>query len=225
MAGLTYSLSFVVAATALLAAGPSTALAQSPAGQRQEPPRPAAPAAAAEDAAREPTNTWLKNLSLFDNRPTKPRPVMESWLRGVEMKCIGCGGSETTAVRPESTNATAPWVLQGKWRRPTPLGAVAMGFVGVRNYALPLSTAIPLGGDVDPGALGSSRGSVFFTPVSQWSLTAAVEKTLLTRADGASVGVAADVLIPVATQSLTVGDPRMSALTSRTVRLGIVFRW
>lgn len=155
---------------------------------------------------------------------TKPASVLESWLSGVEMKCIGCWGVEATAVRPESTNATAPWVLQGRWRRQTTLGVVSTGFVGVRNYGLPLSTAIPLGGDFDPAALGSSRASVF-APVSQWYLTAGFEKTLATRADGASVGLTADLLMPVATESVTVGDPRIGALTSPTIRVGIVFRW
>jgi hypothetical protein len=108
---------------------------------------------------------------------TKSKSMLESWLSGVEMQCIGCRGFEPTGIRPESTNATAPWVLQGRWRRQTTLGVVSAGFVGVRNYALPLSTAMPLGGEFDRAALGSSRASVF-APVSQWSLTAAVEKTL-----------------------------------------------
>lgn len=206
---MTHSLGFAVAATALLAAS-STALAQSAAAQSPEPSRPAKPSAADED----------NQLTMS----TKSKSVLESWLAGVEMKCIGCRGFGTTAVRPESTNPNAPWVLQGKWRRQTALGIVSTGFVGVRNYVLPLSTAMPLGGDFDRGALGSPSTSAF-APSSQWSLTAAVEKTLATRADGASVGVTADLLIPVATESVTVGDPRISALKSPTVRFGIVFRW
>jgi hypothetical protein len=199
-----HSLGVAVAATALLAAGSTTALAQSPAAQTQEP------------------ETRLTPLSLFDNRLTKPTSFMESWLSGFEMKCVGCRGFETTAVRPDPTNATAPTVLQGKWRRHTPLGVVSTGFVGVRNYALPLSSAMPLGGDVDPAALRSA-GTSAFAPASQWSLTAAVEKTLVTRASGASVGVTADLLIPVATNAVIAGDPRISA--SSTLRFGIVFRW
>jgi hypothetical protein len=198
------SLRFAVAAAALLGAGSSTVLAQSPAAQTQEP------------------ETRLTPLSLFDNRFTTPKSAMESWLSGFEMKCIGCGGLEATAARPESTNATAPWVLHGKWRRPTLLGVVSTGIVGVRNYALPLSIAMPLGGDVDPAALRSA-GTSAFAPVSQWSLTAAVEKTLVRRANGASVGITADLLIPVATNSVVAGDPRISA--SSTLRFGIVFRW
>lgn len=229
-AWVTHSLGFAVAATALLAAGSSTGQAQSPAAQTQEPSR-SKPSAADKDAPRdrppEPPETWLKPLSLFDNQltmSTKSKSVLQSWVSGVEIKCIGCPGFGTTAVRPESTNPNAPWVLQGRWRRQTALGIVSTGFVGVRNYALPLSTAMPLGGDVDPGALGSSRAS-FVGPSSQWSLTAAFEKTLATFADGASVGVTADLLIPVKTESVMVGDPRISALASRTIRVGIVFRW
>jgi hypothetical protein len=195
-------------ATALLAASPSTALAQAPAAQTQEP----APLA-------EPSVT---PLSLFDNRLTRPKSKMESWLSGVEMTCTGCRFFETTAVRPESTNATAPWALQGQWRRQTPLGAVSAGFVGVRNYALPLYTAMPIGGAIDPAVLRSA-GTSAFAPVSQWALTAAVEKTLKTWKNGASVGVTAGALYPIATSSVTAGDPRISP--SLTLRFGIVNRW
>lgn len=103
-------------------------------------------------------------------------------------------------------------------------GPVSTGFVGVRNYALPLYTGMPIGGDFNPGMLGSSLTSSFM-PSSQWSLTAAVEKTLATFSNGATVGVTADVLIPVATESVSVGDPRIAALTSRAMRVGIVVRW
>jgi hypothetical protein len=227
---LTHSLGIAVAA-ALLAADPSTALAQSAAAPTREPSRPAESSASDQDGSRdgrrEPPPAWLTDLSLFDNRltsGTKPKSPMDSWLAGVEMTCFGCGGFEATAARPGSTNATAPWVLQGRWRRQTALGAVSTGFVGVRNYALPLSTAMALGGAVDPAALGHLPATSF-APVSQWSLTAAVEKTLVRRANGASIGVAADLLIPVATNSVTVGDPRINALTTPTIRVGIVFRW
>jgi hypothetical protein len=96
--------------------------------------------------------------------------------------------------------------------------------VGVRNYAFPLSTAIPLGGDLDPAALGASGGSAFL-PGSQWSLTAGVEKTLAESTNGESFGVTADLLIPVKNETVGVGDPRSTVLTSPTVRFGIVFRW
>jgi hypothetical protein len=228
MASMAHSLGLAGAATALLVIGSSTAFAQAPAAQTKEPSRPAKLSAADEDASRdrprEPPETTRTTVSLFDNQLTKPTSVLESWLRGVEMKCIGCRGFETTALLPESTNLNAPRVLQGRWRRQTPFGMVSTGFVGVRNYALPLSTALPLGGGFDPGALGSSRASTF-APFSQWSVTAAVEKTLATFSDGATVGVTADLLIPVATESVSVGDPRIDALTSRTIRYGIVFRW
>ena len=230
-AWMTRSLGVGVAAAALLAAGSSTARAQSPAAQTEGPSRPAKPSAADEDASRnrlrDPSETGFANISLFDNQltlGTKSKSVLESWLSGVEMKCIACLGFGTTAVFPGSTNPNAPWVLQGRWRRQTTLGVVSTGFVGVRNYALPLAMAMPLGGDFDSGALSSSRSSAF-APSSQWSLTAAVERTLATFSNGATVGVTADLLIPVATESISVGDPRIGALTSRAIRFGIVFRW
>ena len=147
---VTHSLRLALAATALMMAGSSTALAQSPPAHKPEPVRPAEP-------------TTFPNLSLFDNRlttGTKPKSLLDSWLSGVEMNCIGCRGFETTGVRPRSS-----------------------------------------------------------------SLTVAVEKTLLKRASGATVGVTADLLFPFATDPVASGDPRMTALTSPAVRFGIVFRW
>ena len=164
---VTHLLGFVVASAALFVAG--SAAAQSPA------PPP------------EPPDTKLPALSLFDNQltvGTKPKSLLESWLSGIDMKCIGCGVFGTTAVRPETTNPNAAWVLQGRWQRQTTVGVVSAGFVGVRNYALPLFTAMSLGGGVDPVAIGAGRPSSF-APSSQWSLTAGIEKTLATRADGA----------------------------------------
>jgi hypothetical protein len=164
---------------------------------------------------------------LFDHglaSSTKPQIVVESWLSGVEMTCIGCRGFETTGVRPESANPNAPWALQGKWRRRTALGVVSTGFVGVRNYALPLTTAIPLGGDLDPAALATAGASAFL-PGSQWSLTAGIEKTLAKSANGASFGVTADALIPVEKETVGVGDPRNTVPTSPTVRVGGFLRW
>lgn len=101
---------------------------------------------------------------------------------------------------------------------------ISAGFVGARNYALPLYTAMPIGGEFAPVALGSA-GTSAFAASSQWSLTAALEKTLVTLEDGATVGVTTDLLVPIATGYVAVGDSRFSALTSPTVRLGIVFRW
>lgn len=154
---------------------------------------------------------------------TKPT-VVEPWLSGVEMQCIGCRGFETTVVRPESSNPNAPWALQGKWRRQTTLGVVSAGFLGVRNYALPLATAMPIGGDLDPAALGAAGASAFL-PGSQWSLTAGIEKALAKSANGTSLGVTADVLIPVRNEPADVGDPRSTVLGSPTVRVGGVLRW
>ena len=227
---MTHSLGFSIAAAALVAAGSSTALGQSPAAQTQEPNRPSAPAAAGEatlgDRGHEPPGTIFSTLSLFGDRladVTKPTFVVTPKLSGVETTCIGCRGFETTVVRPDATSSTTPWILQGRWRRQTPLGAVSTGFLGARNYALPLFTAIPLGGNLDPAALSS--GASVASGVSQWSLTAGVEKTLVTRPTGASVGVTGDVLIPFAVETAGIGDPRTTILKSPTVRFGTVVRW
>jgi hypothetical protein len=228
---VTRSLGMAVALTAVLAPDSRTAFAQSPVAHTHEPSRPAAPSPVSEDTSGVrplgPPEIAPPAVSLFDPQlvtSSKPKAVFESWLSGVEMNCIACRGFVTTAVFSQPTNLNAPWVLQGTWTRQTTVGVLSTGFVGVRNYALPLSTAVPLGGDVDRFATGSWRTSAF-APSSQWYLTAAIEKTLVTRSNGASVGITADVLIPVETESISVDDPRISALTSRAVRFGVVVRW
>jgi hypothetical protein len=223
-------LALPVATAILVVAGSSTASAQLlPAQQTQEPPSPVKPSSTtgADPAERPHQSPESRPLTLFENRTAigvRTNSVLESWLANVEMKCIGCPGLDTAAIRSPPTDAYAPWVLETKWRRSTPLGAVSTGFVGVRNGAVPLSFAMPLGGEVDPNVINSWRSNVV-APSIRWSLTAAVEKTLVTSKGGATVGIAADVVIPVGAGSTMAGDPRMSALASRTLRFGIVFRW
>jgi hypothetical protein len=211
-----HPLGYACAAAVVIAATSSAAHAQSPAPSAAEEARSPGP------AESKPTNLWLLD-GQFTTSPIK-KSVLESWLSGVDVKCVGCGPFGASAVRPGSTNANAPWLLQGHWRRQTPLGRVSMGFAGVRNYAIPLSTATPIGGEIDLGPLAASSGT-FSGPTSQWSLTAAFEKTLKTFPGGASVGVTADVLIPINTASAVGGDPRVSAMGSRAIRAGIVIRW
>jgi hypothetical protein len=219
-----------VAVAAMVPAGQSAAFAQSPEVRAQEPSRPSTPPTVpdvdARDRAREPQAGPVGNLSLFAHRPgeaTKPAVATESWLSGFDVTCVGCL-PDGPGARPTPTNALVPWALQGRWRRQTRLGAVSAGFAGVRNYALPLSTVVPLAGGVDPAAL-SAVGASQALPVSQWSVMAGVERTLAKRASGASIGVAADVLIPFAREDSGIDDPRVKALGQATARIGVVLRW
>jgi hypothetical protein len=201
------SLGFAVTATAFIAAASSTAFGQAPVAPTQEPPE-----------------AVISSLSLFDHGPADTKPAA-SWLSDVEVTCIGCRGFETTGLRLPPASANAPWVLEGRWRRQTALGIVSTGFVGARNYGLPLTTVIPLGGGLDPAALANA-GASGFLPISQWTLTAGIEKTLVKRANGASVGVTGDVLIPLESDTKRLDeDPRIKALESATVRFGVAVRW
>jgi hypothetical protein len=229
-ARLARSVRCAVAAAAMVPTGVSAASAQSPEVRPQEPSRPLAPSthpdADARDPAGESRGDTVRNLSLFDHRlgvGAKPVTAAESWLSGFEMSCVG-RGLDGPRAQPPSTNALAPWALQGRWRRQTKLGAVSAGFAGVRNYALPLSTVVPLAGGVDPAAL-RAVGASQSLPVSQWSVTAGIERTLAKRASGASIGVAADVLIPFSHDAGGIDDPRVEALGKPTARAGIVLRW
>jgi hypothetical protein len=212
-----------IAATTLLAATSLAAHARSSLAPTQEQSVPTQTSTVTDDAQQE---DKPNEVSFFNGRftlsPTKS--LLESWLAGVDMKCVGCGAFDPNAVRPEPTNPNAPWLVGGKLRRQTPLGLFSTGFVGVRHYAMPLSTVTPISGEVDPGLLGVSSAN-YVGPSTLWSMTATFEKTLKTFESGASIGVTADVLIPVNAESAVGGDPLMSAIASRTIRAGIVIRW
>jgi hypothetical protein len=221
-ASTTASLRLAVVTTALLAAGSVNALAQTLA-----PPTPESfPGATPPDSnvRRPAAQTTPGTVWLLDN--PKARSVFDSLFKDVEVTCLGCpgfGDAGTSALLPESTNPNAPRVLQGKWRQQTAVGLVSLGFVGVRNYALPLYVAMPLAGDFNPGLQSSSSTSAF-APSSQWSLSAAIEKTLASSWHGASIGAAADVIVPVETKSTPTGDARAGATKARAARFGFVFR-
>ena len=165
-------------------------------------------------------------MSLFDDRSTHAAEPMlgVDWLSGLQMRCIGCRGAEGSDAKPPSANANAPWVLQGRWRRHTWLGDLSTGFVGVRNSVLPLSTVIRPDGALDHVALDTA-GTSGFSPGSQWAVTAGVEKTLVKRANGASLGVTGDVFVPVGGRTIDDDDPRTKKLGSPGLRLGVVLRW
>src|SRR5918993_3853772 len=97
----THTVGLALAATVLLLSEP-TALAESPAQPAQEPSRPSKPVATGTGNPREQPETF----SLFDRAlATTPRKsIFDSWLSGVEIKCVGCPGSETSTMFPESRN-------------------------------------------------------------------------------------------------------------------------
>lgn len=216
------------AAIAVLGTGPAIEPAHAQATPAQK-PQPAAPVTdqdTATETARQARDTANSGLSLFDTQlpvftgTTTPPP---SWLSGIEMNCIGCPGAVTFSG-PPSTNPNAPWLLHGKWRRDTPFGTASVGFAGMRNSALPLSTMMPLGAELASTTLGSSHTG-FFMPSTQWSVTAGLEKTLKRFSNGATIGVAADFMVPVHTTAIGAGDPRLGAMKAAAFRFGIVIRW
>lgn len=215
------ALRFVLAATVLAAASATAAVAQAPGPPAPEPASSAVPAAGDGEASH-----GRRRVSLFDDRSTTDAQstLGVDWLSGVEMRCIGCRGAAGPDAAPPSVNANAPWVLQGRWRRRTWLGDVSTGFVGVRDSVLPLSAVVRPDGQLDRVALGTG-GTSAFSPGSQWAVTAGIEKTLVKRASGASVGVTGDVFVPVRSRTVDDADPRTRNLASSAVRLGIVVRW
>ena len=226
----TQALRSVVVATALVAAGPSTASAQGPPPQAQEPSR-SSPASVDDhpgaDRQPEPPGTIFSRLSLFD-RPIasgpKPQSAIESWLSGVAMACVGCRRFESRAWdRSPSTR-----LRHGRCREHgdggRPWASSRRGSWAFATLALPLSAAVRPDGALDPAVLSTAGGSASL-PGSRWSVTAGVEKTLATRASGASVGITADAVMPVEHDAVGGDDPRTRGFAAATMRVGVVVRW
>jgi hypothetical protein len=83
---------------------------------------------------------------------------------------------------------------------------------------------MPLGGDAGHIPLGFSHTS-FSMPSTQWSVTAGLEKTVVTFSKGVSVGIVTDLIVPVSTKSAVAGDPRLSGMKAAALRSGVVVRW
>ena len=223
-ASVTRALGRVATASVLCAASVVSAFAQTTAAPVQEkPPAATETARPSEPVNSEPTNNLsLAQPELFTS--PKKKSMLDAWLSGVDMKCLGCPAVDPNAARPQATKPNAPWLLHGRWRGQTPFGAVSLGFAGVRNFSVPLSVVTPVGGEVALGPMGASTSS-YLGPTSQWSATVAYEKTLKTFANGATIGIAADAMMPISTMSSVAGDPRINSMASRTFRIGIVIRW
>lgn len=197
----------------------------------QEPPRegqgavsgrgPEQPPASA-PPAQEPH--WIPIVDTRLRLDHEPKPALERWLATVDINCVVCGGIGDPGALPRSANPNAPWALQTTVRHTSFLGTFSTGLLGVRNYASPLYSAMAIGGDFSPGAASTTTAN-FLVPSTQWHLTAAFERTVFTTAHGATLGLAADLLLPVKTDPVTGDQLRIDPLPSRAVRFGIVFRW
>ena len=191
------------------------------------PPEP--PATASQDdpqqptieASQEPTSIPIANSQWWvDGTPT-PSPGIFS---EVDVACTACGA--TSALDPFALppNANAPWAFQGTVRRVTRLGLISGGLLGVRNYAPPVYTAMPIGGSFNAGPISTVTPSLS-VPDTQWHLTVGFERTLITTKRGVTLGFTGDALLPVNTDSAS-GDPlRVDPLSSLAVRFGLVIRW
>jgi hypothetical protein len=142
----------------------------------------------------------------------------------IDFDCTACGATSRLDCFTVPVNPNAAWALQGRVRRATRLRVLSAGLLGIRNYASPVYTAMPIGGRFDPGPLTTVTPNLS-VPDTQWHLTAGFERTLLTTKRGVTLGLTGDVLLPVSTDPVS-GDPRrVDPLSSLAVRFGIVIRW
>ena len=173
------------------------------------------------DASPEPSQIPIVNGPWWvDRTPTAAPDVFKA----IDFDCTACGASSDLARFSLPDNRNAPWAFQGTARRATRLGVISGGVLGVRNFASPMYTAMPIGGRFQAGPLTTVTPNLSI-PDTQWHLTAGFERTLLRTKGGVTLGLTGDVLLPVNTDAAT-GDPlRVDPLSSLAVRFGFVLRW
>ena len=207
----------------LASASDSTLAAQVPSlesptpGQSQESAPPQAP----EPAPVKPSQIPIVNGPWWADRTPTTTPDL---FRVIDFDCTACGATSGLDRFTLPANRNAPWVIQGRVRHATRLGVISAGLLGVRNYASPLYTGMPIGGSFNAGPLTTVTPNLAI-PDTQWHLTAGFERTLLTTKRGVTFGLTGDVLLPVNTDPVS-GDPlRVDPLSSLAVRFGFVLRW
>jgi hypothetical protein len=121
-----------------------------------------------------------------------------------------------------TVNPNAPWKVGGGFTYSADNGTIArIGVTGHRNYRTPLFMNQTIGGGQD-----LTLPLVSFTDLSQrsvqWELVAGVEKTLIRTAGGATIGVVADVFVPLNNVSpFQLGAPETQVPPSMTIRGGV----
>lgn len=161
--------------------------------------------------------------------PETPPPVdirttttIGDWLSKVhvDLGCPSCPGD----TNGPPVNPNAPWALQSKVRFSGAFGTVAAGVIGVRNDAAPLYSSMPIAGDYRARVINTTTPN-FFVPATQWHLTAAFERALLTTSRGKTFSFATDLTVPLRTTPRIGDGPGIDPLSSTALRVGFKFRW
>ena len=206
----------------VLGAVPAPVLAQErPSEASQVPSQDEVQARPPESPSQEPTWIPIANSQWWVDGASTPRPGLFS---SMDVTCTACGGTSTLERFVLPANRNAPWALQGTVRRATRLGLISTGLLGVRNYAAPVYTAMPIGGSFNAGP-GSTVTANLAIPDTQWHLTAGFERTLMRTKRGVTFGLTGDVVLPVNAHSASANPLRIDPLSSLAVRFGLVVRW
>ena len=185
------------------------------------PSQGSAPLQPTEPPPAEPSQIPIANGPWWADRTPTTTPGL---FRVIDFDCTACGATSGLDRFTLPANRNAPWIFQGTVRHATRLGVISTGLLGVRNYASPLYTGMPIGGSFNAGPHTTLTPNLAI-PDTQWHLTAGFERTLLTTKRGVTFGLTGDVLLPVNTDPVS-GDPlRVDPLSSLAVRFGFVLRW
>lgn len=132
----------------------------------------------------------------------------------------GCPTCDATRLQPPG-NANAPWALRAGVSYVGPGTQATFGVVGYRNYKLPLFMSQPLGASQDLTPPVSSFVDMADAR-TRWLLSAAVRKTIMRMSEGQTIGLGADVFMPITWDAASPGAPDVRALPSKALRFGVV---
>lgn len=131
-----------------------------------------------------------------------------------------CSGCTASGIQPPR-NPNAPWAVRSSVTYAGAGAQVTFGVVGHRNYQLPLFMSQALGGDHDLTAPESSLTDMSRSQ-TRWQVSARVQKTVKRMSGGQTIGLFADVFIPINSEVAGAGAPDAPVLRSRAIRFGVV---
>jgi hypothetical protein len=174
-------------------------------GQTQD-PSPQERSAAAEDRAVPPDTSTTGTATVrvirlpFSHVPEmsgKAEAGQRFWTPSTYFGTRRFLGDVSGNIGSPPVNPNAPWKVGGGFTYSTDNGTIArINVVGYRNYRMPPFMSQAIGSDQD-----LTRPLVSFTDLSQrevqWQISAAVEKTFIRTAGGATIGAVADLFVPL----------------------------
>src|SRR6185436_4883664 len=131
--------------------------------------------------------------------------------------CARCDAREPRS--PENTNA--PWFTSTNLSFGGTDVQAGVGVVAYRNYKFPLFMSQPFGA-ADPQLPPVPSLTEMAETRTRWQLSARMQKTIKRTSSGKTIGLAADAILPLTSETASRGAPDVAVLPSKAIRLGVV---